>query len=179
MRIGTTKWEGGLGIVLWVFLLILFSFLLECNCFTMLYSFPLYNKVNQQSVCMDPFPLEPPSHLTPIPPLQVITEQGAVLQASSWGSRLRKSMKHSPFPSLCSHVSMISRGRGFYGKPQGPNCELGDLALIRATVIPRRWEKVGLLKTCIFILKQFQIYREVGKGAQRISIYPTGNFSYS
>ena len=35
----------------------------------MLYSFLLYNKVNQQSVCMDPFPLEPPSHLTPIPPL--------------------------------------------------------------------------------------------------------------
>ena len=41
------------------------SFLLECNCFTMLYSFLLYNKVNQLYVYIYPLSIEsspPPLH---------------------------------------------------------------------------------------------------------------------
>ena len=153
MRIWTTKWEGGLGIVLWFFLLILFLFywnviVLQCCiyfCYTTKWISNLY--------------VWTPSLLN-LPPTSHPSRPSRSLQSKELCSKLlagapdsERVWKHSPFPSLCSHVSMISRGRGFYGKPQGPNCELGDLALIRATVIPRRWEKVGLLKTCIFILK--------------------------
>ena len=40
-----------------------FTFLLECNCFTMLCWFLLYNNVNQLYVCIYPLPLGPPSIL--------------------------------------------------------------------------------------------------------------------
>ena len=40
-----------------------FTFLLECNCFTMLCWFLLYNKVSQLYVCIYPFPPGPPSIL--------------------------------------------------------------------------------------------------------------------
>ena len=49
------------------FYFILFS-LLECNCFTMLCQFLLYNKVNQLYVNIYPIPLEPPydPHIPPL-----------------------------------------------------------------------------------------------------------------
>ena len=39
-----------------------FVLLLEYNCITILYQFPLYNKVNQLYVYIYPIPLEPPSY---------------------------------------------------------------------------------------------------------------------
>ena len=41
-------------------------FKLEYNCFTMLYQFLLYNKVNQLYVCIQPFPIVSPSHPSPL-----------------------------------------------------------------------------------------------------------------
>ena len=60
-----------------------FLFLLEYNCFTMLGYFLLYSEVNEPYANLYPLLLGPPSYLTPIPPLCVITEHRAKLPVLS------------------------------------------------------------------------------------------------
>ena len=63
-----------------------FLFLLNYNCFTMLWQFLLHSNVHQPQIHIYPLPLEPPSHPSPIPPPQIITEHLAelpVLNSSS------------------------------------------------------------------------------------------------
>lgn len=62
-----------------IFCHIYIFFLLENTCFTELYKLLLYNDVHQLYVYIYPFPFRPPSHPPPIPPLEVITAQGAEL----------------------------------------------------------------------------------------------------
>lgn len=72
-------------------------FQFESNCFTMLYTFLLYNSVSQLYVYIYLLPLEPPSLPIPIPSLQTLTEHHVELP-----------VPHSSIPlAICfKHVSV-------------------------------------------------------------------------
>ena len=84
----------------------------------MLYSIVLVSAVQQRK---SPFPLEPPSHAPPIPPIQVITEQRAELPVPFRSFPLAISFAHGcvyvsaslsihatlSFPAVCPQVRSL------------------------------------------------------------------------